>query len=78
MNQAYRDEQMAFLKKYYGFLKGKVIVEAGVAKGEDEYSGPWPYFVVQDPKTKQKFKIEVSMDGEGNGPGFLFGLPDPK
>ena len=60
-----------FYTKYYGFLKGKVILEAG-------YEGEWPYFVAQDPKTKEKFKVEVSRDPEGNGPGFLFGLPVPK
>ena len=43
---------------------------------EDEEGNTWP--VIQIKKGKETFEIEVSMDPEGNGPGFLFGLPEPK
>ena len=56
-----------WLKKYLKHLEGKKITKTGVNK--DGY----PFFVLDD-----KSKIEVSQDEEGNGPGFLFGLPTPK
>ena len=35
----------------------------------------WPTFTMT--KDGETFTIEVSQDEEGNGAGFLFGLPDP-
>jgi len=49
---------------------GAKIVSAGT---KDDF----PFFVLEHP-TLGKFTIEVSQDEEGNGPGFLFGLPDPR
>jgi hypothetical protein len=55
-----------FWTRYYAQLKGRKIIDAGLnADG-------WPFFKLDDGKV-----IEVSQDPEGNGPGFLFGLPDP-
>ena len=34
----------------------------------------WPTFTAK--KGKDTFTLEVSQDPEGNGEGFLFGLPD--
>lgn len=56
-----------WLRKYLKHLEGKKIVKTGVTK--DGY----PFFTLDD-----KSKIEVSRDQEGNGPGFLFGLPTPQ
>lgn len=53
--------------KYLSHLEGKKIVKVGVTK-ED-----YPFFTLDDGS-----KIEVSRDEEGNGPGFLFGLPRPE
>lgn len=55
-----------WLKKYLAPLKGRTIKTVGVS--EDGF----PFFTLDDGK-----KIEVSRDEEGNGPGFLFGLPVP-
>ena len=57
----------AWLKKYLKPLEGKKIVKTGVNK--DGY----PVLTLSDGT-----KIEVSKDAEGNGPGWLFGLPYPK
>lgn len=63
--------------KYYGQLVGATITSAGVV-AEDDFGSVnfWPtiHIVTSD---GQKFVIEVSQDPEGNGPGFLFGLPTP-
>ena len=57
-----------FFKRYYGFLQGATIKDAGVRNG-------WPFFTIV--KDGVEYTVEVSRDPEGNGPGFLFGLPDP-
>ena len=47
-------------------------------KVEDEMGYPevWPTLTMTNPKYPGvKLKVEVSQDPEGNGPGFLFGLP---
>jgi hypothetical protein len=36
----------------------------------------FPAFTVKTP-SGETFVVEVSRDPEGNGPGFLFGLPTP-
>ena len=60
-------QEHEWLKKYMKGLEGRKIVKTGVN------SEGFPFFVLDN-----KAKIEVSQDEEGNGPGFLFGLPDPK
>ena len=57
----------SWMKKYLKPLEGKKIIKTGVNKDG------FPFFTLNDGS-----KIEVSRDEEGNGPGFLFGLPDPK
>lgn len=59
-----------FFQRYYSALAGRRIVRAGVKKEDGE---EWPFFILDN-----GWRIEVSRDGEGNGPGFLFGLPDPR
>jgi hypothetical protein len=56
-----------WLKKYVKHLEGKKILKTGVNKEG------FPFFILDDGS-----EIEVSRDEEGNGPGFLFGLPSPK
>ena len=62
-----KERERAWTKKYMGALVGRTIVEAGV---NDE---GFPTFKLDDGS-----KCEVSCDAEGNGPGFLFGLPRVK
>jgi hypothetical protein len=54
----------AWVKKYMKHLEGKKIVKTGVT------SNGFPFMKLDDGT-----KVEVSRDEEGNGPGFLFGLP---
>lgn len=56
-----------YLMKYLKHLEGKKIVQTGIT--DDEF----PFFKLDD-----GLIVEVSRDQEGNGPGFLFGLPRPK
>lgn len=67
MNKA----QQAFYRKYYATLIGGTIVQTGVT------DDGWPQLVVKMP-TGETYTCEVSQDPEGNGPGFLFGLPEPR
>lgn len=56
-----------FYKKYYKALEGRTIKRTGI-NGDG-----FPFFVLDNGRTCQ-----ISQDEEGNGPGFLFGLPNPK
>ena len=56
-----------WMAKYMKALEGKKIVKTGV--NPEGY----PFFTLDD-----RTEVEVSRDEEGNGPGFLFGLPKPK
>lgn len=60
-----------YYNKYYGFLKDAKITGAGVIEDDHEL---WPYIdiVASDGDT---YRLEISQDPEGNGPGFIFGLP---
>lgn len=59
-----------FWRDYYKSLEGGRIVKTGVK--DDGF----PYLVVE--KNGERFECDISADPEGNGPGFLFGLPTPK
>ena len=67
-----------FLKKYLQPLVGATIekVEAHV---EDDYGfqQAWPRIHVKLPGETETSVLEISQDEEGNGPGFIFGLPFP-
>lgn len=65
-----RDQK--FADTYYGQLKDATILSA---RGKEHDGQLWPTFTVRLPNGAQCV-IEVSRDTEGNGPGFLFGLPD--
>lgn len=60
-------EENGWMKKYLKGLEGRKIVKTGVDKDG------FPFFTLDN-----KAKIQISQDSEGNGPGFLFGLPDPE
>lgn len=62
---------LGFTNEYMSPLVGTRIVAAG---GFLEDGETWPYFDVQL-DGGLTYRIEVSRDTEGNGPGFLFGLP---
>jgi len=71
--QAQRKQQeIDFYTKYYTQLVGAKIT--GFELVQDDEDVLWPTFTAK--KGKDTFTIEVSQDEEGNGEGFLFGLPD--
>jgi len=59
-----------WMLEYYGGAVGMKITAVGVS--EDGF----PFLVGK--KGGETYRLEVSMDEEGNGPGFLFGLPMPQ
>lgn len=59
-----RDE---WLKKYLKGAVGRKIVKVDVS--EDGF----PQLILDNGAI-----LEISQDEEGNGPGFIFGLPDPE
>jgi hypothetical protein len=63
-----------WMEAYLKPLSGTVIRQVKVR--EDEL-GQWPVLVIQ-PLKGDVFEIEIGRDAEGNGPGFIFGLPRPE
>jgi hypothetical protein len=74
----FADESAQWLREYLKPLEGATILAAG-ATVEDSAGllEAWPRLVVKA-KDGTVFNLEVSRDEEGNGPGFVFGLPNPK
>ena len=65
-------ENQKYADAYYGQLKDATIL---TARGKVQGEQLWPTFTVRLADGTMRV-IEVSRDSEGNGPGFLFGLPD--
>lgn len=59
-----------FYKRYYASLKGATVVDV-------DGGAEFPRITVRT-KAGETFVLEVSRDEEGNGPGFIFGLPVPE
>lgn len=57
-----------WMEQYLKPMVGGKIIAVGVS--EDGF----PWFRIEHPE-HGILTVEVSQDGEGNGPGFLFGLP---
>jgi hypothetical protein len=65
-----------FYSKYYKSLEGAQILKFVEMRG-DEFGGkPFPVFSVKFADGTVG-EIEISQDEEGNGGGFVFGLPLP-
>ena len=64
-----------FYADYYGSLVGATITKVTISD-DDEEGNSWPQFYVTL-KDGTKLELELSQDEEGNGPGFMFGLPTP-
>jgi hypothetical protein len=72
-----RLEANAFWDKYYRQLEGATVVQfVGVIPDEDEPYIAFPTLVVRL-KDGSICELEISQDPEGNGGGFIFGLPHP-
>lgn len=67
-----------FLRKYLAPLKGGTITSVRVkVESDGGFAEAWPRLTVKA-KNGQTYELEVSRDEEGNGPGYLFGLPFPE
>ena len=84
------DRQKKFLELYLGALQGAIITKVEVRVEDGQC---WPVLHVlsgphvvpsASPKdrgktmTREMYELEISQDSEGNGPGWLFGLPRPE
>ena len=69
------DKERKFYEDYYGSLVGATITQVTISDDDDE-GNSWPMFDVTL-KDGTKVELELSQDEEGNGPGFMFGLPSP-
>jgi len=71
-------EANKFWQDYYGSLDGATIIKFNGFSydDEDECMSDFPTFDVRL-KDGSLLVIEVSQDEEGNGGGFIFGLPLP-
>ena len=64
-----------WLRGYYSSLINCRVVGVKVNSQVDDYGQElWPVIVFEDASGEQ-FECEISRDPEGNGAGFLFGLP---
>lgn len=67
-----------FWQKYYGSLEGATIIKFhGFPDEADDPMNNFPSFEVKF-KDGSISTIEISQDEEGNGGGFIFGLPIPQ
>lgn len=74
--EQYQERGREFYRRYYGQLVGAKITKYMGMKEEDEFTNGFPTFVVELADGSTAI-LEVSMDEEGNGGGFLFGLKNP-
>lgn len=65
--------QKDWYRRYYEGAVGLTIVGFKWS-GEDD---PFPVLVCRS-SSGETVELEISQDPEGNGPGFVFGLPDPQ
>lgn len=72
-------QERYFWNAYYGQLSGAVIEETSVALDGGHYGTGQliPRFVVKL-RNGKRYQIELLSDEEGNGAGFIDGLPRPK
>jgi hypothetical protein len=73
--QKLTDQDKDWKLKYYSFLKGAKIINVEIFE-DDLFTGTdqnWPVIIIE--KNGQTFELQLSRDEEGNGPGFMFGLP---
>lgn len=71
------DTHKKFYTTYYKQLEGATIDKVELVQDEYDSYIDWPtlHVTLSD---GSKMKLEVSQDEEGNGAGFLFGLPLPQ
>ena len=68
------DYQENWLKEYYSVLHLAKITQVEIYEEDDEYVVFWPRLHTTL-RNGERVVMEISRDEEGNGPGFIFGLP---
>jgi hypothetical protein len=74
-------DELKFTRRYYKqLIGGKITAVRCYYDEENQWMGPWTELTIQmdGEDTLTEYKVEISQDPEGNGPGFLFGLPVPR
>ena len=76
-------EAIRWYEQYFGALVGATITGFELKKEEDDPEFPdypgdeyWPTYTAKLADGSM-VTLELSQDEEGNGPGWLFGLPTP-
>ncbi len=72
-----RHDNQKFWQNYYGSLEGATILKFNGFTNDDDPMSNFPSFEVKF-KDGSISTIEISQDEEGNGGGFIFGLPTPQ
>lgn len=74
---AHEKKDKEWKQKYYSFLKGAKIVNVEVFE-DDLFTGAdknWVCITIEKAEGV-RYELQLSRDEEGNGPGFMFGLPN--
>lgn len=71
------NEHRPYYEAYYSDLVGAEIIAFEWQENPGDSIGPFPAFFVRKPNG-EVFQIVISEDEEGNGPGYIFGLIEPK
>ncbi len=69
-NTKYVEEHL-WAHDLYGQLIGFEIVDFYMEETDDNFDA-WPTFVIENKSTKERVKLVLSRDPEGNGAGFAF------
>jgi len=73
--QAKKLTHKEWLEAYLKPLVGATITKVEVAPDEYDSDECWPKLHVKTKDVHYTTVLEISRDEEGNGPGFIFGLP---
>lgn len=68
-------QQADWYGKYYGQLTGATILQTIIGI-DPEFGDVWPNFKVKL-ENGDELEIQIQRDEEGNGPGFISGIPMP-
>jgi len=69
-NTKYVEEHL-WAHDLYGQLIGFEIVDFYMEETDDNFDA-WPTFVIENKENKERVKLVLSRDPEGNGAGFAF------
>ena len=76
MTPSRAETKTEWLLAYYSELIGYTITNVEIAHDDEDMYDAWPGIGMTHPD-KPDLTIAISRDEEGNGPGFLYGLPVP-